>query len=174
MLDVPIGEEVGCYVSMLHAFIDAPRQRSFWELARAANGAVKDSLRRQEHLAGVQLGRWISPKTKEKAERTLTKMAAQGGAGACVSNLGNFSMPPELGSLQLRQVYGFAALSFTGALLFGVLTINRRTMLCISYVPSAVERDVVDQIVAAFCAKLSEQATDHRTLSGASAEQHPC
>ena len=174
LLDVPIGEEVGCYVSMLHAFIDAPRQRSFWELARAANGAVKDSLRRQEHLAGVQLGRWISPKTKEKAERTLTKMAAQGGAGACVSNLGNFSMPPELGSLQLRQVYGFAALSFTGALLFGVLTINRRTMLCISYVPSAVERNVVDQIVAGFCAKLSEQATDHRTLSGASAEQHPC
>lgn len=158
LLDQPIAEEVGCYVSMLHTFVNAPASQSFWDLARAANREVKTSLQNKEHLAGIQLGRLISPKSRAKAEKTLAKMAAQGGAGACVSNLGNFSMPSELGSLRLQQVYGFAALSFTGALLFGVLTINRRTLLCMSYVPAVIERSVVDQILSAFCAKLSEQA----------------
>lgn len=158
LLDVRIEEEVGCYVSMLHAFVHAPAGKSFWDLAREANHAVKSSIRNQEHSAGIQLGRLISPKTQAKAERTLEGMAAQGGAGACVSNLGNFALPSELGSLRLQQIYGFAALSFTGALLFGVLTVNRRTLLCMSYVPSVIDREVVDQILAAFCAQLTTHA----------------
>jgi NRPS condensation-like uncharacterized protein len=158
LLDVPIDEEVGCYVSMLHAFLDAEAGKSFWDLARDANRSVKASLQNYEHLAGIQLGRLISPKSRAKAQRTLEGMAAQGGAGACVSNLGNFAMPTQLGSLRLQQVYGFAALSFTGALLFGVLTVNRRTLLCMSYVPAVVERSLVDRILAAFCAQLKEHA----------------
>jgi NRPS condensation-like uncharacterized protein len=158
LLDERIGEEVGCYVSMLHAFVHASAGKSFWDLAREANRSVTTSLQNQEHLAGIQLGRMISPKTRAKAAKTLAGMAAQGGAGACVSNLGNFALPTELGSLRLEQFYGFAALSFTGALLFGVITVNRRTLLCMSYVPSVVERAIVDQILAAFCEQLKKHA----------------
>lgn len=157
LVETPIGEEVGCYVSMLHAFLTLSPDASFWDLARQAKRLVQEGLEREDHWTALELGGLMAPKTRARAAAAFDKIDEDSGFGVCVSNVANPPFPSTFGPIQLRRLSGFGALSFSGLLCVGILTYHRRTEICCMYASGTISEHTVTQIIDRFCAKLVEQ-----------------
>jgi hypothetical protein len=170
-IDAPIGDEVGCYVSMLHMFMSLSPDATFWDLARQANRLVQESLAREEHWAALQLGARMAPTTRARAEALFDKVYEDSGFGACISNLGKVPFPDTYGPLELRRAYGFGALSFSGLLCVGVFSCRGRTEICSSFAAGTISSSTVSQIIDRFRAELVLQGARSDAAVAANASQ---
>jgi len=150
-LSVPIGEDVGVFMSHITTTVDCSSGREFWDIAREVRASTRDQLESEEIFARAVMSRVIAEmvSTEQALPRRMVEHPeSMFSWDLSLSNLGRLDFPTTYGPLQLEALHGPVFAAAPGDRIVGVMTFDGRMSLMFICREATMELSVVDQIIA--------------------------
>ncbi|WP_424214052.1 phthiocerol/phthiodiolone dimycocerosyl transferase family protein [Streptomyces sp. BI20] len=134
-------DEVGTYVATVPSIVDHRPGAPLWPIARSVARDLSRRRRHGEHLTSVASLGPVAPKSVAKSERFLTFMQEKGPITLCVSNVGRFDFPDEVGPWRVTRAEFVAGLSVNAYYCASITTAHDRLSWNFTHVEGAVDAD---------------------------------
>ena len=146
LLDTPVDDSMGTFVSATISFHYAGPAVGFWELARETKSEVARNLSSGLVFTMIRIQTWMSARatSPEKLARQVDKLRKP---ATFVSNLGNFEYPREIGPWVREYQSGVLSAKHFGACLSAVvMTVSGRLSLNFFYAKPFLSREHVERL----------------------------
>ena len=120
VLEPPVGESFGQFLTILPVTVDCSAERGFWEIARAAKQELTRLATPERLLRGPLLLRTL--REMAASDRLIGPKASRDGRvnyDLTISNLGNLKFPLRFGDLRLEAIFGPATNALRGEQILG-------------------------------------------------------
>ncbi|MEU9120995.1 FAD-dependent monooxygenase [Streptomyces sp. NPDC048506] len=131
-------DEAGTYAATLPSRVLYQPGTPLWPMARAISRDLADRRKRAEHLSLVNLLDRAGPRTSADGEAFMRYLDEQGPLNLCLSNLGRYDVPDQVGPWRVSDTQIIAGISVTGALVATALTSHGRLAWNFSYIEGVV------------------------------------
>ncbi|WBB80297.1 condensation domain-containing protein [Micromonospora sp. WMMD882] len=146
-LTPPVSDrEVGSYVATVPSIVGYRPDGGLWPMARTVSRDLARRRARGEHFAMVNLVTRACPPTVAAAAPFLEFMEASGPINLCLSNLGRYDFPAEVGPVRLSGAQFVAGISVSGYLVGTVNTSHDRLFWNFTYIDRAMPTGRVERI----------------------------
>ncbi|WP_228785806.1 phthiocerol/phthiodiolone dimycocerosyl transferase family protein [Nocardia terpenica] len=121
-LDPPVTDvDMGSYVATVPTHVDYRPGRSLWAMAREVNNDLRARKQLGEHFSMIHGFTAAGPERLVDSEPFVRYLDERGPINYCLSNIGRFDFPDDIGPWRVEGAQFLASLSVTGAM---VATVN--------------------------------------------------
>lgn len=153
-------DEVGTYVATVPSRVRYEPGRPLWPMARAISQDLIRRRKRQEHLATISLPRVAGPRSLADSESFMRFMDEEGPINLCLTNVGRYDFPEQMGPWQVDGAQFLTGVSVMGAIVAAVTTSHGRLSWNFGYVeglvPASRAQRIADDSVRIVLSALAE------------------
>ena len=142
------GLEAGTYVATVPSVVPWQPGAPLWPMARMISRDLARRRRRGEPMSSVNLLKLAAPKTLASSDRFLRFMDERGPITLCLSNIGRYDFPAEIGRWQVCDAEFIASLSVNGMFVATVNSSHDRLAWNFTYVDQAIPDDRAQRLVS--------------------------
>jgi hypothetical protein len=114
-LDPPVAaDEVGAYVAMWQSILRFGGDDDLWSIARQVERSARRRSRFGQHLGLMYAMRFLCPASVAKSSRVFGFIDRHGPGNVCVSNIGRYDFPAQIGEWRLSGAQLAVNISISG------------------------------------------------------------
>lgn len=164
-LDPPVAaDEVGAYAAMTQSILRFGGERDLWSIARQANRSIRRHRRFRQHLALLNALRFMCPASVPKSRSIFRFVERHGPGHICLSNMGRYPFPTQIGAWRLSGAQLAANLSISGYLAAIVNTSQDQLFWNFAYADGVIS-ELSAQRYADACVRILLDTNDEATES---------
>lgn len=149
-------DEVGVYVSTVPWIAPFGGGRDLWAIARQGSRSLNWRMRHGHHLVGLSVTRHLCPSSLATSAKFIRLIERNGPGNVCLSNIGRYDFPAQVGQWSLSGAQFIAGVSVSGYFVATVNTSHGELFWNFTYIDDAVSRRSAQQYADTAVTRLLE------------------